>query len=527
MTAAALLAAPASAAQTGASTGHDLGEARPPSTVLAAEGVFYNPEAVIPPQCYTKIEGKFNPCYVCHQTYEDDDRPNYMKDGDLQRAYNFSEAALTNHWTNLFVDRTEEIAGISDADILAYVDDENYTDLAPRLRDRDWAGYVPDLTDYHLGAAAFDAQGFAKDSSGWVAFTYKPQPSTFWPTNGSTDDVVLRLPEAFRRAADGTPSRDVYMANLALLEMAFQDLDSTTVPPIDESAVGLDLDGDGFQGLTERVLRRDGYVGAAAGTPLSRMLYPENTEFLHSVRYVGVADGEIGTPPRMKELRYMRKTAFLSPPMLRSLYGNEKQEKEDGNLPRRVWLGDAGLDTGMGWLVAGFIEDASGDLRPQTTEETFFCKGCHATAGASLDQTWAFPRKVAGAAGWGYLDTHGMPDAPAKGQEVNEIEQYLSRSGGGDEFRSNTEMSERWFDGDRVDRAAVRAADVKALISPTPDRALALDKAYRQIVREQSFVFGRDATVTPPGNVHRSIDSATASTLPPDLRFDHDIRLDW
>ncbi len=27
----------------------------------------YNREAVIPPMCYTKTEGKYNPCYVCHQ----------------------------------------------------------------------------------------------------------------------------------------------------------------------------------------------------------------------------------------------------------------------------------------------------------------------------------------------------------------------------------------------------------------------------------------------------------------------------
>ena len=27
----------------------------------------YNREAVIPPMCYTRTEGRHNPCYVCHQ----------------------------------------------------------------------------------------------------------------------------------------------------------------------------------------------------------------------------------------------------------------------------------------------------------------------------------------------------------------------------------------------------------------------------------------------------------------------------
>jgi hypothetical protein len=506
----------------------ELMRVRPASQAVDAAGRFYNVEAVIPPQCYTKIEGRFNPCYVCHQSYDDRDRPNYMRDGSLQEAYNFSDAALTNHWANLFVDRSAEVAAISDAEILAWIGTDNYTALPAWLEEQGWNGWTPDLADYHLGAAAFDERGFARDGSGWVAFNYKPQPSTFWPTNGSTDDVAIRLAEPFRTDADGEPSRDVYLANLALLEMAFQDLDETTVPPIDETAVSVDLDGDGAIGAASRVLRRDSYLGGAASQPLRRMLYPEGTEFVHSVRYVGVENDEIVTPPRMKELRYMRKTAALTPAELRTRYGNEHQEKEDGNLPRYVDVGDLGMDNGFGWVLSGFIEDADGALRPQTDEEQFFCKGCHTTVGANLDQTWAFPRKVTGAEGWGYIDYRGMPDRPNFGQEKAEIELYFERIGGGDEFRSNEEMQARWFRSDgSVDREAVRAADVYDLITPSPERALELDKAYRVLVDKQSFLFGRDATVTPPDGVHRKIDAKTAPTLPPEKRYDHDIRLDW
>ena len=87
----------------------------------------YNHEAPIPPQCYTRTEGDFNPCYTCHQTYEDRARPNTMWDGYLQGAYDFSELGETNHWLNLFVDRREQVAKMSDQAIIDYINQDNYT----------------------------------------------------------------------------------------------------------------------------------------------------------------------------------------------------------------------------------------------------------------------------------------------------------------------------------------------------------------------------------------------------------------
>ena len=193
-------------------------ENRPNSLELALEGLIYNREAPVPPQCYTRIEGRFNPCYVCHQNNRDQSRPNFMQDGSLQQAYEFSEAGLTNHHVNLFVDRSAEVAAISDAEILDYIDQDNYSPLAPRLLADGWTGWVPDLAHYALGAEAFDDRGIAVDGSGWVAFNYKPQPSTFWPTNGSTDDVMIRLGERFRTDTEGQYSHEIYKANLALVE---------------------------------------------------------------------------------------------------------------------------------------------------------------------------------------------------------------------------------------------------------------------------------------------------------------------
>jgi hypothetical protein len=487
-----------------------------------------NAEAVVPPQCYTRFSGRFNPCYTCHQTYSDWERPNFMHDGHLQAAYNFSDTALINHWTNLFVDRRAQIAATGDDEILDWITRENYSDLRPRLEQAGWQGWLPDLENLQLAGGAFDEHGFAKDGSGWVAFNYKPLPSTFWPTNGSTDDVMLRLPARFRQGAAGAPSREVYMANLAALEMAIKDLGEVSVPPLDEAAVGADLDGDGALGTAIVMRRPEHYFGAAADEPLARMLYPAGIQFLHSVRYVGVDGDRITVPPRMKELRYMEKIRFYDPAQLRTLYDNEHQEKIDGKLPRFVNQGDRGLDGGMGWLVQGFIEDRDGALRPQTYEETAFCMGCHSTIGSTIDQTFAFPRKVAGAAGWGYIDLAGMPDAPNRGETAGEILTYLERVGGGSEFRENAEMQARWFKADgTVDAAKVAAADVYTLLAPSRERALALNKAYKLIVDEQSFIFGRDAVLKPAFNVFEVIDDATAPTLPKDRRHRWDIRLDW
>ena len=489
-----------------------------------------NREAVIPPQCYTRTEERFNPCYTCHQTYPDRDRPNVMADGYLQGDYAFSDFGMTNRWSNLFRDRSEAVAAVSDREILDYIGQDNYTPLADRLASTGWSGFVPDLENLHLGHEAFDEHGFARDGSGWVAFNYKPLPSTFWPTNGSTDDVMLRLPARFRTSScqgESSPSIDAYRANLAILEAAIQDLPAVDSLPVDERAICTDLDGDGVLRTVDRVVRPSHYVGDASSVPVEVMLYPEGIQFLHTVRYVGVSEeGEIGPSTRLKELRYMRKLRSYDRAQLRSLYGNEHQEKREGKLPKAVDTGH-GLDNGFGWLVLGFIEDEQGALRPQSREEQMFCMGCHTTVGTSIDQTFAFPRKLPGAEGWGYLDLRGMPDAPNQGETDGEILTYLERVGGGSEFRNNREMQERWFTATgEVDRRKVEAADVHALITPSPERALRLNKAYRLIVEEQSFTQGRDAVVTPPENVYDQVDPQ-AVPLPASHRYDWDIRLDW
>lgn len=498
------------------------------ASVDAASSTLSNREAVIPPQCYTRTEGEHNPCYICHQSHPAGTRVNVMDDGDIQGAYSFSEIGETNQWSNLFKPRHQEIQSVSDERILEYVGEDNYQPLTQLAS----AGYVPDLEHYANPEQAFDSQGFAKDGSGWVAFNYKPLPSTFWPTNGSFDDVIIRLPPSFRQFDNNKENRSLYLLNLSLVEMAIKDLDQISIPVTDENVFSVDLNGDGVLGEAATLKRRDFYLGAAADIPLLRQQYPAGTEFLHSVRYLDVSDsGEVVAAPRFKELRYARKLKVHTEQALTFLYNQEHREKEEERLPKYSWAkpaGEAGLNNKMGWIVQGWIEDEQGALRRQSYEENFYCMGCHTSIGTTIDQTFAFPRKVTGAAGWGYIDLKGMTDAPNLGESEGEILTYFRRVGGGDEFRQNLEILKRWFGPDgRVRAAQVRAADVHTLLTPSRERALELNKAYRQIVLEQSFHLGRDAVLGQPVNVYEHVQQDSAPVLPLNRQFHYDIRLAW
>lgn len=500
----------------------------PPRLGVHPVHLIYNREAIIPPMCYTKTEGQHNPCYVCHQE-KVPGRPNTMDDGDLQRAYSFSAVGQRNHWQNLFEDRQARVEAISDQDIRSWVEQDNYSHLAQRLKSAGFRGYIPDLSDLQLGAKAFDEEGFARDGSHWVAFNYKPLPSTFWPTNGSMDDVMIRLPEPYRTTAAGSYSRDVYKANLAILEARIKGLDEVSVHAVSERAVGADLNGDGQLTTIGRIRRVDGYVGAAAAHYSRPLTYPLDTEFLHSVRYIGVDKmGQLHMPQRMKELRYMRKRSMLTGPALYEAYLQEHYAKDAGELPGYVDRGAYGLDNEMGWVLTGFLENKQGHLRVNTYEENLYCMGCHTSVGSTIDQVFSFARKVDGAAGFRYIELRGMPDAPNYGESEGEIATYFRRAGGGGEFRSNPEILARFFTEGHVDADKLATTrDVYDLIMPSAVRALALNKAYRTIVEDQDFIYGRDATVTAPVNVHQRVDNLQTAPLSKEKTYRWDMRLQW
>ena len=218
-----------------------------------------------------------------------------MGDGTLQGNYEFSDVGLTNSWKNLFVDRRELIADISDEAILNYISEDNYTAST--------TNGLPDemqIKQLSYPDKAFGEHGIANDGSGWVAYNYKPFPSTFWPTNGSTGDAMIRLHVAFQQRK-GQYSEDVYLANLTLLEMALKDVHTLAVPELNEQTIGMDLDGNGaLSEAITHIQRQSHYVGDASSIELSYQLYPQGTELLHTVRYIGVDDeGQIYNAPRM------------------------------------------------------------------------------------------------------------------------------------------------------------------------------------------------------------------------------------
>jgi hypothetical protein len=478
----------------------------PTARALASVGQTRNLEAQVPPACYTKTGGTSNPCWVCHVRGVP---PNFLEDWELQLEYAFSPVALQNRWSNLFVDRSRAIAEIGDEEILNWIRQDNYRPLRQALEAQREAGrypgYVPDL-DY---AAGFDEEGFARDGSGWRAFRYKPFPGTFWPTNGSTDDVLIRLPQAFREDASGRPSARLYRENLDLLELAIAR------PP--GAAVSLPAT----------------FQGQAASVAVRRYLYPEGTEFLHTVRYLD-PDRPWFLATRMKEVRYARKYREIDAGAILTGIEEDLEKKYRGFTAQVSGTPLAGYLNDYGWVLQGFIEDGEGRLRVQTEEEHRFCLGCHGGLGVTVDRTFAFARKVPGAEGWRYQDLRGMKDVPQAGHPEPEILTYLRRAAGADEFRANDEMLARFFKEGRLDEAAVRRAakggdrDITDLLLPSRSRALALDKAYLVLVREQQLELGRDAFVAVPANVHQRIENGSTELAARKMVFhDGSLWLSW
>jgi len=500
-----------------------------PKPAVHPVNAMYNREAIIPPMCYTKTESKHNPCYVCHQNAIEG-RENTMNDGDLQVAYSFSPKGNTNHWKNLFENRSQRVSKITDREISQWVREDNYSELAERLKKTKFKGWIPDLKNLQEGPLAFKENGIAKDGSHWVAFNYKPFPSTFWPTNGSTDDVMIRLDKDYRSDSSGQYSEQVYRANLAIVEANIKGLTEISTDTLDEKLLQADLNNDGTLNTINKIIALNRYVGAASDHFMQPGTYPVKTEFLHTVRYLDIdKNGEIIFSRRMKEVRYIKKWVNYPLVSMREFYREEAYAKNEGYLPGYTNLHDHGLDNGMGWAIQGFIEDKNGRLRTYTHEENVSCMGCHNSIGSTIDKTFSFPRKIDGALGWGYINLKGMPDAPNRGEQKGEILTYLERVAGGSEFRNNPEMEKRWFkkNGQVNTKKVNKAKDVYTLITPSKNRALLLNKSYRVIVEDQDYIFGRDATAQAPDHVYKSIDNKTSPTLPEQFFYKWDIRLDW
>jgi hypothetical protein len=515
----------------------------------------HNNAAYITSQCYTKTIDEnnktHNPCFSCHI---DSKQPNYIDDWDLQKNNDFSEYTKINRFTNLFKDRTDEVSQITDDAILTYVREDNYKANGTLLlkdklssvpkawdvnNDGVWNGYMPDCY------FDFDDEGFDIDPNGvrtgWRAFAYYPFLGTFWPTNGSTDDVLIRLPKAFRVDANNNENSTIYKINLSIVESLIKQED-IIIDEVDENLFGVDLNQDGilsntnlikfnwikptydmqtqklsnfsmsYVGLAKDLLQTNEYMIAPG-------LYPKGTEFLHSVRYIDIDEdkNEIKMGSRMKELRYAKKTSWNTYAQLENATLSEIKEKDLFPDRLRTILGDTerGLSTGLGWVYQGFIEDAKGELRPQNYEETQYCIGCHSGLGAIADSTFVFQRKFDDSfknKGWYHWsqDENGLVNIPEPKTKDGRYEYslYLSENHSADEFRSNDEAKNKFFTAEDTFKEGELETlhnDISHLLYPSLSRAKDLNKAYKVIVDEQSFIYGRDAHIKPVTNVYQSV----------------------
>jgi hypothetical protein len=477
-----------------------------------------------------------------------------VDDADLQLSFALPAAAAANPWRNLFAPPIARAAPVSDRDVLSYVRESNYFDpsggitLARVLRalppqwdsdhDGRWNGYIPDAW-FHFDERGFDRAADGR-ATGWRAFAYAPFLGAFFPTNGAMDDVLIRLDPALREDAAGKADERVYAVNLAVVETLISRAD-VAIEPVDERALGRDLDLDGRLGRAVRVAFRAPQPGRAAGMhyvgragalqdrgefPLGPGLFPLGTEFLHSVRYIDVgARGQVAIAARMKELRYAKKVRWLTPADLKARAAaevTEQAESADGVL-QFLWQFDRGIYNDQGWLLQGFIEAADGHLRPQSYEESLACVGCHGEIGATTDSMFAFARKLGrgtpsqGWFHWTQHDLHGIPE-PRRRDGRYEYSFYLANNGAADDLRENHEAWERFFDaGDALKPAALEKlhTDVSVLLLPSAARALDLDRASMAIARAQAFAAGREPVLSPTQHAHQRapVDEKTGVAL--------------
>ena len=497
--------------------------------------------AYIPPACYADTQGAqgkvHNPCYSCHTKGQP---PNYIDDSDLQLEYSFPKPALVNSWTNLWQDRRAALQKISDQEISDYVQRDNYkvagnigiaeklaSKFPPEWDSNDngiWEGFLPDVY-YQL-----DADGFDRDPegnyNGWKQYHYAPFPGNFSPINGSVGDAFIRLGDDFRVDRQGHFNLSLYRLNLAIVESAIKQK-TLTVAPFDEHEYGVDLDKNGRLNLTNSIVFSDqpgamqligkaGQLQTHDRIHLEAGLFPESTEFFHSLRYLHVAsNGEVTQAARVKEVRYSVKKRWHSPTQLARFAADEIKEKAyTPDRPRWVRGNqEFGVSNRLAWQYQGFIEDRDGDLRPQTHQELVFCVGCHSGIGATTDSNFSFARKFSDGQASYFVNAIGATNYAGAEHEVAPIYDLLAQYTG--YIQQNHALNDfRNIKGDI--RLPLDAQRMRSLLWSTAKNAVLKNKAYRLVVQEQSYTAGRDAIVAPLVYIHQELEEGTQTgvTIP-------------
>ncbi|MBD3815822.1 MAG: hypothetical protein IE913_05110 [Halothiobacillus sp.] len=407
-----------------------------------SRATFANPHAHIPAQCFIETGGGTqNACLFCHtngvaalklgnNNPQAGLNPNI---GNLQAEYAFGVFdypqvvnSSINPWINTLKPEVLHTAvaalgaNAADWDMQTYIRQNNWQaafakraalgaltswDAGVDSPFRLFPGLNPDdlpakadgfvRTNNPAGSLFQDEQGFM---TGWRAVNFMPY-GIFTPLAGSVSGIYIRLPKVFMQTANGAFSTATYVENLDRVAANIQNR------------------------LTSEQTH---YVGAASNIEIVRGQYPLGTEFAHPLHYVDVqADGSnpaISPFPgtrahRVKEVRWMIKLHEWYP----AEFGNALKEESAPVYASRT---DGWIENGTGWIIGGFIEDAKGELRPQTPSELTQCVGCHSSnvrqsdvgqnsvftsgTGNTIDSTWALPRKLNGNAGWGEMNYLGF-----------------------------------------------------------------------------------------------------------------------
>jgi len=511
---------------------------------------FENPYANIPAQCYIETSGGTqNACMFCHTNAPARARLGNNNPqaglssvtGNLQTFYSFTPATQQtkspsiNPWENTLFPKALEAAyqksphRFDETRMLDYLKEDNWKEAYAKKRgvlgwdsgvDSPWRLF-PDLSPEDLPAnedgyvrTKYKKRALFGTHTGWRAINFMPY-GIFTPMSGSVSGIYIRLPNPFMQDEKGVWSEDVHSKNFDLLERAITD----RLEPNDPKQ----------------------YYGKANNIQVERGLYPLHTEFAHPLHYVDLR--EKGTrAKRVKEIRYMVKTKMF--------YPGEAAEKEE-NAPLYLNAKQGWIDNGAGWILAGFIEDAKGNLRPQNGEELMQCVGCHSdnygfepssfTSGSSnsIDSTWAFPRKFPAQLGWVEMDylAYSMKEGKAhsnRGDPLNrktnqgEFGYFLTHVVGtnlygvmprsmevflGERIRKHNGYSDDWqplnlkaplLEQQRLHVTLMGEFVAKndyltqegfihpRLLYPTLDEALRAAIGYRKVVTTQRFHLGKD-----------------------------------
>jgi hypothetical protein len=388
----------------------------------------FNEDPAIPPQCWIETGyGTQNACKYCHTDYlAKIQHGNNFPLGEDQILYSFPTPALNRVlWRNIIFPqeleqrlKAEGIRLPKPSDV-RYVREDNWRETYRKARknnnsswintsieDESWTLF-PALNPHHLypynaenptrnGQNGYiNPDGFVKDENdnftGWRAINFFPY-AIFTPLTGSVSGIYIRLPEIFMKS-NGKINIETYKRNLALLE----------------------------RNIKKQNPEQKFYYGDASDIEVNKGFYPVGTEFAHPLHYVDLmAEGQTisskdevlgnftdyyfpGTrSKRVKEIRYMYKWKEVS---LADIGADDEDDDDKGGYEEFIGKeGQGWIENNAGWIIAGFIENRFGQLRPQTTEELIQCLGCHGNVGNTIDAIWSFQRKLPNEEGWKEMD---------------------------------------------------------------------------------------------------------------------------